>query len=119
MLRFFISSSSLFIERSTSKFFVTKIRKTFKMCKLCCPPLCPSPCPSVCKIAVPKSSCNPYAICDPLFPCDGCCVPVNPCGPSCQPFPTPGSRHINPCGDEKNRNKKYPQTCVVFPIKRC
>lgn len=64
------------------------------------------------KVNVPKECCNPYAICDPLYPCDMKCVPVNICGSYCQPFPTPGSKHCPRCDYDCGRNKQYPEYCV-------
>ena len=64
--------------------------------------------PLSCNVPVPVKPCNPYAICDNLYPCNGCCVPVNPCGTSCQPFATPGSKHMPRWDNERTRNTNYP-----------
>lgn len=77
--------------------------------RYCAPKPCP---PKMFNVSIPKPKVNPYAICVPLYPCDGCCVPVKQCGLYCQPFSTPGSKHVNRCDNEDTRNFKYPETCI-------
>jgi hypothetical protein len=85
-----------------------KVNKQYRCCQ--CRPQ------NTCHVSIPCKGQNPYAICDDLYPCDGCCVSIQNCGPLCQPWPTPGSKHVNKC--DGPTQKQYPEISVqIYPPK--